>query len=54
MTVGARVRVGVTVRVGVLVGLDNVTPAHITAGLSSFCGLAGEMSAKSLALSPVS
>src|SRR5664280_1878848 len=54
MAVGPRVGVPVIVRVGVRVGLANLTPAHLTAGLSWFNGVAGDISAKSVALSLVS
>ncbi len=50
--VGVRVKVIVVVSVGV--GLVSTTPAHKTVPLVEDSGLAGEMRAKSLTLSPVS
>ena len=48
--VDVAVPVWVGVAVSVEVGVEVRTPAHITIGLALFCGLAGEISAKSPAL----
>ena len=45
------VGVNVEVDVGVKVGVDKETPEHMTIGLDWFCGLAGAINTKSVALS---